>query len=958
MAAQSRRDLAMRSRVLRHGVRVALTLLLAVACGGGTPGTATPEGRAAKGIEDGAVSDPAGGIDLGPDLEARRRPPPKDVGSRAEALSAVASSNPEGAAKFLREHVQKKPQDVEARLELCRALLVVGRYDEAQAALEGHRGASATDTRLALALARIHWLRGRPQEAEKVLEAVLRSDPNALAARGQLLTLLVDTGRGDEPRARDLMESLYDAWDAGKVKTAEELVAVAQATVARGSTGAFEDANMVLGEAERAAPVADGSWIADRIILMRGAMFLEKYEGEEAAQTLGFLLKRDPWNPDALVGMARVYVDALQFAAASRKAQEALQVNPKHPGAHAALARIALIEGRREEARRRIEQHTLVVNPSHTEGLAVLAALAQLENDPQEFARARDIALALSPKGSRFFTDLADMLALLHLYPQIDEVLSQAVKLAPRDPYINSALGLNLLRLGREEEGRKALERAWKRDKFNDRTHNVLTLYDERIDKHYTEMKGADLFVRLPREDHEIVGPGLIDAVVRARKALDARYGTKAGELRLEFFADPTDFSVRTMGVTSLGASAVCFGHLVTLVGPYRGSHNIDQVIWHELAHVYAIEKSGGRVPRWFTEGLSEWETEVANPAWAREGAELLARARQDGKLRPLGSLELAFIRAESPIMMEVAYVTAAYAIRYLGQTYGLAKLIAILEGYRSGATTETLFPRHLGKDLAVVEREFERWLDARIDDRVRGWQPQQAGEEGEPQSPRDELFLRAAEQVEHGKLDAARQTLEQLIRDGGDGYYTRMLMARVLLKGKKPRAARSHLEQARTFHKEALEPLALLIELAAGQDQVDAEKKYLDDVLAIDAQSFSPAARLLMLSVVTDDEERQALALRRARAIAPLHPIVLSARALALARGGKRGEAKALLERATSGLKPGKGPGDTFVVAAMASHAVGDEATAKVLAARARQDHDLPQVANEALDRLAGREK
>ena len=43
-----------------------------------------------------------------------------------------------------------------------------------------------------------------------------------------------------------------DAYDAGKATHAEELLAIARAALARGTSGAFHDANMVLGEAETA----------------------------------------------------------------------------------------------------------------------------------------------------------------------------------------------------------------------------------------------------------------------------------------------------------------------------------------------------------------------------------------------------------------------------------------------------------------------------------------------------------------------------------------------------------------------------------------------------------------------------------------------------------------------------------------------------------------------------------
>jgi hypothetical protein len=50
-------------------------------------------------------------------------------------------------------------------------------------------------------------------------------------------------------------------------------------------------------------------------------------------------------------------------------------------------------------------------------------------------------------------------------------------------------------------------------------------------------------------------------------------------------------------------------------------------VLTHELAHVFAIQLSRSRVPRWFTEGLSEVETARLRPEWTRhDDAALYAR--------------------------------------------------------------------------------------------------------------------------------------------------------------------------------------------------------------------------------------------------------------------------------------------------------------------------------------------
>jgi tetratricopeptide (TPR) repeat protein len=885
-----------------------------------------------------------------PTATRRERPAPAEVHDRAAAIAAAVQGNPDGAIAFLRPHVDAKKDDLEARVALARAQLTVGKLDDARATL-GDKRIKADDAQIVQLRVQLHRTRGEYADAEKLLEAALKAKPDSLPLRGELLALRVETGRKDDARSKTLREGLYDAYDGGKAKTAADLFAVAQAALARGGKAGFHDANMVLEEAEALAPVPEGSFIADRIRLVRGAVFLEKYAADEAATTFGLLLERDAWHPDALAGMAWVYLDGLRFAAAARSADEALQVNPHHPEAHAALARIALIEGRRAEARERIEKEVLAVHPANDRGLAVLAALAISTADTKGYASARDRVLAVNAHHGGFFKDLSDILGFLHLYPEADDVLREGEKAAPDDPYVQSALGLNLLRLGQEERGRQALEKSWKGDPFNERTRNTLDLYSNNIDKSYLLHDRGDTTIRLPTEDAEFVEPVLVASVERSRKALDKSYATKAGKLRVEFFSSPDEFSVRTVGVPSLGAVAVCFGPVITFIGPYRGVVNLDLVIRHELAHVYAIARSKGRVPRWFTEGLSEWESELADAAYARESAALLGAARREGKLRKLSELELAFIRAESPVMMEVAYATAAYAIRYLGTTYGRAKLLAVLDGYGKGKDTPELFVQHLGKDLPTVEREFEAWFFAELERKNGGWTP---SPDPASKDARDVLFRSAQAALEKNDRPAAVKALEQLLTKGGDGFAPRMALAS-LADAKQAATARKHLEAAQKFAPESIEPHVKLAELARRESDVAAEKKVLRDALAIDADSLDPAARLLMLALVTDDKDALAYARARARALAPLHPITLAIDAYELQKAGKTAEAKTWMARATKSLASaeGRGPVDTLVVVAIAQAATGDKDGARTLAKQALGAKNVPAAAKKRLEAI-----
>ena len=877
--------------------------------------------------------------------------------------AAIASGNHGGAIDFLRIWTVAHADDLEAAFFLAHASAALGDLDGAEAALEN---ASATGARAKSAQlrarARLRIRRGDLARAEAHLREAIVVAADDLAAKGELLALLRARGDGREREGKALMEALYDAYDDSSAKNAEELLAVAQAALARGTSGAFHDANMVLGEAEQ-APVPGPEpelLVRDRVLLLRAQIFQEKYASADASATYEIILRRDPWHADALGGLALVLEDEFKLADASRLATMALQTDPEHPLALAALARIAVIEGRRREARELAIRAT-AVDPSLHQALAVLAAAAIIDGDRKGAADIEARALAHAHDGRRYAVALAELLVSMHLYPEADEILGAALRRTPDDASVNSSFGLNRLRLADESAGLAALAKAWKRDHFNERTRNVLDLYDTSINSRYSEIKDprSGLTLRLPSDDHEWVEGGLQESYRRARAGLDRRYGIDPGDLRLEVFADPDEFSIRTVGVPSLGALGVCFGPLITLIGPYRGTHNIDQVIWHELAHVYAIRLSAGRVPRWFTEGLSEWESEVENPAWARESALLLATARRQGQLRRLGELELAFLRAGSALGMEVAYASAAYALRYLGETYGHAKIQAILVGYASGASTEELFEKHLGKPFATIEADFDAALALRLKTTISGWSP---SADSSSKDPRDLLYRDALTALRGGDAAETERILQRLIQRGGDGYSVRMALADLLRQGPSWRSAAAHFKQARTFNTEAVEPIIRLSELARRRGELTVEKTLLREALAIDAMSFDPAARLLMLATVSGDRKALAIALGRARAIAPLHPITLSAQALTIA-GGNKGlqtkkqkpdpaRARALFKRALKA-KPERGPSDTLVVMALAADAVGEHAAALELASAALRDEKLPASAKGALTKL-----
>src|SRR5690606_31942120 len=211
-------------------------------------------------------------------------------------------------------------------------------------------------------LAHLRLARGDAAAAERHIRAARKLAPDDLLLAGELVRLMFLVGRADEPEVRKLIDQLYAAYGDGTSQTAEQLLGTAYAGLAE---RAFKSTSRVLQEAEQAAPPTGGREIADEISMQLTALFLEKYQPGEAAQTLGLVLERDPWNPEALAKMGWVHLDQFALAAASRTAEESLQINPENADAHAVLAWVAIVEGRRDEARARIVDHVVNVNPHH-----------------------------------------------------------------------------------------------------------------------------------------------------------------------------------------------------------------------------------------------------------------------------------------------------------------------------------------------------------------------------------------------------------------------------------------------------------------------------------------------------------------------------------------------------------------------------------------------------------------
>ena len=257
----------------------------------------------------------------------------------------------------------------------------------------------------------------------------------------------------------------------------------------------------------------------------------------------------------------------------------------------------------------------LEIDPSNLEALSVRAAVRFLADDSaatrRQFVRFCDA----TRRFSRMYSIIGEYAESEHRYPDRSHG-SRSAAPRPEDAYAHATLGLNLLRMGDEQNGLAALRQAWERDRFNVHVYNTLNLYDNIIARQFVDVQAAPLTLRMHREERPILQRYAAPFLRDAYRRMKTRYGFEPeGPVRIEMYADLDHFSVRTSGLPSLGVQGVCFGKVVTALSPRggdstgRGSRGTS---WRTCS-TFSSRAITCRIRS--TEGLAEYETIIARPS-------------------------------------------------------------------------------------------------------------------------------------------------------------------------------------------------------------------------------------------------------------------------------------------------------------------------------------------------------
>jgi len=444
-----------------------------------------------------------------------------------------------------------------------------------------------------------------------------------------------------------------------------------------------------------------------------GRLFLERFNAPEAAKLFNEALAIEPKQADALLGLAQVAADGFE-AQAAHFAKQALKADPHMVAAQELLARLALEDN--DPVKAAEEAHkALDMSANAVQAKAVLATIDWLNDKP---------ASPWDPHDGAAYETAARIFVLNRRYEEGIQLFRKAIALQPGLWSAHSQLGVNLMRLGREEEARTELEMCFENHYRDAATVNTLRLMDSY--KNFVTYKTDRTVLRLQKKEAELLHPYFEAEMLRALNAYDKKYGYHLDRpVQVEVYPDHEDFAVRTMGMPGLGALGVTFGYVVAMDSPSGrppGTFHWASTMWHELSHVYVLNMTNFRVPRWFTEGLAVHEETAVSPEWGDRLDPHVIMALKDKKLLPVAELDRGFVRPTYPAQVVVSYFQAGRICDFINREWGWPKLLAMIHDFAGGASTPEVIEKEFGIKPEEFDKRFMTALNAETQKTVEGF--------------------------------------------------------------------------------------------------------------------------------------------------------------------------------------------------------------------------------------------
>jgi cellulose synthase operon protein C len=448
-----------------------------------------------------------------------------------------------------------------------------------------------------------------------------------------------------------------------------------------------------------------------------GRLFHERFNNTDADKLFQEALEKDPKNAQAYYGRALVSADGFD-SKAMEYAAKAAELDPKLFEAHELMANLLLEDSETPQAFHQADE-ALNISSEALDAMAIHAAIEVLADRPPDVWL--DKIRRINPNYGEGYALMAHHLVFNRRYEDGIAYYRKAIELDPRLWFARSQLGINLMRLGQEDEPRKQLEMCYDNGFRNEETVNSLRLLDSY--KNFVTFKQDDTILKLQKKEADLLRPYFEAELKRIMAAYDKKYKmTLPGPVQVEVYPDHEDFAVRTMGMPGLGALGVTFGQVIAMDSPSGrppGQFHWASTLWHEMSHVYILTATNHRVPRWFTEGLAVHEETEVSPEWGDRITPDIVVAIREKKLLPVADLDRGFIRPEYPNQVLVSYYQAGRICDYIQGRWGADKLLDMVHSYSKLTSTPDVIRENLGMAPEEFDKQFLDWLNKDVGETV-----------------------------------------------------------------------------------------------------------------------------------------------------------------------------------------------------------------------------------------------
>jgi tetratricopeptide (TPR) repeat protein len=434
-----------------------------------------------------------------------------------------------------------------------------------------------------------------------------------------------------------------------------------------------------------------------------------------AARHYGQAAKLDPVSQAALAGLASTYHESGDPRLGQVLARLD-SLNPHHPQARLLRVRRHLDLGRTAVALAQLDT-LLQINPVHLEALGLKAAALFLADRLDESQAVQRLALDFNPFDSIVLRLAGQVASRRYRFAEGLRFQRLALAVDESDNEARLALALDLLRLGRDAEARQQLQRVFAADPYRVEAYNLLGVA-EAMDSFRVLERGL-FALKMPALEAQVLGEEMLDLLETAAGLYQKEYRVDLeGPVAVHVFDDHDEFMVRSVGLPgNAGHLGICFGRVVTMDSPRArppGAMDWRQVLWHEFVHVITLEKTGNRLPRWLSEGISVFEEKRRDPAWGQPLEAGFAAVIEGDAFPAVAELEGYFTGPSSPAHLMFGYFAAGEFTDFYVEAYGQEILVRALEAIATGQDAVAALIEAAQQEEAVMDRLFQNHLRRR----------------------------------------------------------------------------------------------------------------------------------------------------------------------------------------------------------------------------------------------------